>query len=464
MYNEYNFNSGPIQISPTESFMEKVTEFHIDLDVLNESSLDIPKLVDSTIYTEAVFAHGKKQVQCVEKCFEAVKAELEAEVQLHREAKGNKDKFDPESFWKHQVWKNLEDAISKVFGFRIVSINPYVEKYNKKSDDFESKELNAFVFRYNRFPIEGLVTDKGFYDKTKSLSFFCYITLGLIRTCNADEITAILLHELGHAVDPALVDIRYVSTNALTKYITDRRKDLTDNERRAMEKNGAAAEFVIPGLIWLLLILLPFIPAMVSSVGDFFSRLFLGKKRWEEKKLEKIKKELKKDKYRFNRQNYSEAFADNFARMYGYGPQLISGLKKIGSDVNAKRMKSRFHRENRRVKEITKITVSLIKDEHKTDIHRIHSLLKEYEEDIKDPNIPAPVKEQLKADKKELEAVLNQYQNNYSDFQNRVNRMIIEELNNMDKEDAKKAKSEENKTSEKKPAEKKSDKKDGDKK
>lgn len=79
-------------------------------------------------------------------------------------------------------------------------------------------------------------------------------------------------------------------------------------------------------------------------------------------------------------------------------------------------------------KAIINMTLDMIHDVHKTDIHRIYSLLKEYQADINDPNIPAETKKALKEDMMNLKAVLDEYQNNFTDAQNRVNQLLSEEL------------------------------------
>lgn len=144
---------------------------------------------------------------------------------------------------------------------------------------------------------------------------------------------------------------------------------------------------------------------------------------------------VRNDKSVFRRQEYSEAFADNFARMYGYGPQLMSGLHKMQLSNETYR-NSRIKKEKARQAAIMQFTQALLKDVHKTDIHRVRALIKEYNDDINDPNTPPAVKKQLKEDLEELEKVLDQYLNNFSDFQNRVNRAINEELINSEKENS----------------------------
>ena len=372
-------------------------------------------------FSEAVFKDGKKSVEAVEKAFEAVKAELELEIETQKKSRKKVDRFDPEKFFKHNVFKKLEDVLMDIFGFRSVIIEPLQEKYNSKNDEFESKMMNAFIYNMDRYPIEGLLSDKGFYDKSKSTYIHIILTLGIIRNLEADELTAVLLHEFGHGIDPALVTISYTDTNILTKYLTDRKDKLTDKEKERTKNLSGA---VILTILYLLAFSIPII-------WDWVMKLIFGKAKVREDKMKRIKYVMKKDKDKFNRIEMAEAYADNFARMYGYGPELMKALKKLNKE-NFKDV-SRIKIEALREYLLLGITVAMIKDEHKTDIHRIKNLIKEYENDINDNKTPKKVKEQMEEDKKELELILKSYTEDFDEFQNLINKTLLEELDKKDK-------------------------------
>ena len=362
-------------------------------------------------------------------------------------------KFDPEAFWRNKCFKELEDTIQKIFGFRAVRIQPFIESYNSKSDDFASKELNAYTYPSDRYPIDGLVTNDGFYDKTHSIFMDVYVSLGLIKALEPEEITAVLIHEFGHNIDPVLVDIEYMETNILTKYITDRDGALSKNEKKFKSEH----KFIAAGALILLVMLFSAIPNFISWVYE----KIVGREKIEKKKIEKIREMIRKEKDTFDRKNYSEAFADNFARMYGFGSYLMSALRKLNKALE-KDINSIYKKERSRREAIMWITEDAIKDEHKTNIHRIHSLIKEYKEDLKDPNIPKKVKESLEGDLKELELVLDKYLNDFSRFQNKVNRAIMEELEKKDpvlsKDEKKEDKNDDKKDSDKDGKDKKEEK------
>ena len=84
---------------------------------------------------------------------------------------------------------------------------------------------------------------------------------------------------------------------------------------------------------------------------------------------------------------------------------------------------------------ILAITLDSLKDVHKTDIHRLRALEREYKADIEDPNTPAVVKKQLQADLDELMAVYDAYTKNFSEFQSQVNKLIYDEISKMDSDE-----------------------------
>lgn len=413
------------------------SRFTIDFnkrDSFNESIDNT--LWNDTLYTEAVFADGKKKLDGILECVTKIHNELLAQIGNHEEDEKNKIKnpriFNPKAFWKHQYFKDLEDEIKKVFGFRSVLIQPFIEKYNSKDKMFESKMMNCAIYQVNRFPIEGIVTDNGFYDKSNSLTLDIVVTLGLIKNLEPDETVGIFLHEFGHAIDPALASISYTEVNALSKYLTDRKGALTAAEKNTLKSykmNDGDKDGGIGGLLMAV-----GVPA--KTIFSAIKGFIFGKEAVTKKNLEKLRKIVQSDNEKFNKQNFTEAFADNFARMYGYGVSCARGIQKISKSIDD-RVSSRWKKEKMRQQAILDMTKDALNDVHKTDVHRIYALIKEYEADIKNPNTPAVVKNQLKEDLEEMKKLMNQYLNNFSEFQNRINKMIYDELQQQDKSSAK---------------------------
>lgn len=423
--------------------------------------LDVPNsngITQDQFYQEAVFTKGKEKVGKIVEIVTEIKELLESEISKQQEsdksATGKKFVFDPENFWKNKLFKDLEDEFEKVFGFRYAEIQPLKEKYISGKDVFESYEINAWVYNTNRFPVEGLVTDDGFFDESHSLTFSMMLTLGLIKLLEPEELVAVILHEFGHKIDPALTTITYTQTNILSKYLTDRTNKLTENEKRLIndmkkytdKKNLGTLISLILVMLFASIFLYAVKVVIIDPIKWAISKILPKKwqKKIHEKRMKKIQAKVAKlikkyDKDLFTRQNYSEAYADNFARMYGFGPQLASSFHKMSKKTNDN-INSYIKREHDRSRVILNITECLLKDEHKTDVHRIRSLIKEYKKDITDPNTPDVVKKQLEDDVKELEIVLDKFLNDFSEVQNRVNQMINDNITALEEEEEKKEK------------------------
>lgn len=410
----------------------------------NQPELD--DRMDPSIFTEAVFSKGKESIKPIEDQISVIKNILmseigeqeksEAEAAKAREEEDDDDNkpkkqvniksFDPKKFWRSPEFKKLEELYQKTFGFRSVQIMPYIEKYISKDKEFESKSIQCFTYTMDRYPIDGLVTDQGFFDKTHSISLEIRISLGIIRMLDAGELTGVILHEIGHNIDPALVTINYAETNILSKYLTERKNELTNTEKKLESSKHSISEMLILPILAGLMVVVGIISSIVNAIKSIFTKNSRVKD--DEQAFEKLKAAIAKDaKNSFNRKDYGEAFADNFARMYGYGAQLSGGLKKMAKHYDDS-LKSRFSREADRQKCIIYVVTNTLKDEHKTEIHRVKALIAAYYEDINNPNTPVRVKRQLREDVKEVEAILDSYMHDFSEFQNRINKIINDEI------------------------------------
>ena len=377
---------------------------------------------DNMYYTEAVFENGRKSIQPIIDAFTKVKKGAEEVINPNND---DRDKY--KRFWKSQTIKDFEDVLKDTFGFRDVIIKPVEYVYVTKTVE---RVMNAGVSSEKRYPIDGLVSKNGFYDSTHSIRMDILLTYGILEALEPEELTAILLHEFGHTIDPAWYDIKYHDANALSKYMLDRKNALNKIEEKETQKKGFIA--MLARLVHL------------DSPGSFQESVDVPKKgfiqaimdflthgQYTENKLQKmidhIRSMIRLDKNDFSRFGNSEAFADNFARMYGLGVPLMRGLRKMSSDDD-RRSNSWYQKELDRQKAIAQMTMRSIRDVHKTELHRIYALLKEYEADLKDSTIPAQTKKALREDMMGLRDVLNEYLNNFSDMQKRINRAMNEEL------------------------------------
>ena len=390
----------------------------------NMFSLDISTKPDNiSVITEAVFKDGKGKVKPIEDAFVAL-GRVYTEMKKNLTGRGSSWKGHNE-FYKDASWKNLEKVIIETLGIRSVIFSHMSITSHVKNKPY----LNCYTYTnmYDRFPIDGLITDNGFYDNSHTLVCEMIISQELFDACSAEEITAIFLHELGHNIDPALVDIKYAGTDILIDSMLGR--EVSDKKIAKLKaKHGIAGEFTF-FLIYLIFILAFFIlPVLITVIRELFET--------KEKKLERIKKLLESAK-EFNKKDNTEAYADNIARMYGYGSALMTGLDKIGKQNEDIYFNSYKKQSKAREKAVLNMYILSLKDVHGTDVQRVMSLIKEYEADLKDDSIPDPVKKWIKKDKEQLEALLNEYINHKDQLKATVNKMIKDAMESSTAEDKK---------------------------
>ena len=406
----------PIRLSPKS-----------EASIMESFSLDpLKEIQESHIFTEAVFKDGKAMMKPIEEQFQVIKDLLDVEISKNQV---NKDtKFNPETFVRNLAWKELENRLMKIFGFRNVEVLHWNEQYFATSKDFQSMQLNCQTSVSWRYPIDGLVTDNGFYDSTKSINTQISYSLGIIKHLSAGELTAIFLHELGHNLDPALVDINYTKTNVLSKYLTDRESSINTQEKKIIASSQNGTFGFLAGML-ILALGTAYIIRIIKTIIDFIWRPddTTPPPFDKEAAIKKIKDAVSNDKDTFTRQTNQEAFADNFARMYGYGPEMISGFTKTNKYYD-KHLDSRYGKEQARQKIVAELIMASLTSVHKTDMHRAHNLIKEYEADLRDPQISSKVKVAIQEDLNELNKVVEMYLESSDKFSNSLNKMILEEL------------------------------------
>ena len=120
--------------------------------------------------------------------------------------------------------------------------------------------------------------------------------------------------------------------------------------------------------------------------------------------------------------------------MYGLGKDLISGLVKIGDDMDAVEGWSFSYLENLRQNEILACMAAMadMNEEHATIIHRIKSLLMEYDKELADPKLPAPLRKRIQEDRDGVNALLQQLLNSPNEVKRKAYNIInttIDEYN-----------------------------------
>lgn len=392
---------------------------------------------EENLYTEAVFTGGREKLKPIVDCIQKIQDELD--YQTGDDKEGGTSRFNSKAFTKNSLWKDLELSIMDAFGFKNVRIMPSHEKYVGKGR-FRSKAINVYTFCTWRYPIQGVVTDAGFFDKSRSIEIKIIILLGMLKLLTAEELLAVILHELGHNIDPAIVDIRYVTTNRVADYLIGKKS----TRNKVPNLDNAGPSFGVMSIFkWfcsiLALLMLP-ITIMISVIYNTLKTLFTSKT----KLLRMVKDIVMKDKRDFSRNKNTEAFADNFARMYGYGPDLTSALSKMEDylmgEARLSVKKSFILNEKERQIVIAEFIKFSVEDKHSTVINRAVALIKEYEEDLKDPDMPEKVKKNIKEDMESVKGVMDKFVNHKDEFIRNLRTMMYEELTkygNPDEEDKK---------------------------
>nr|DAW63328.1 MAG TPA: hypothetical protein [Caudoviricetes sp.] len=320
------------------------------------------------------------------------------------------------------LFKDLENEFNNVFGFHSTVLDfvytfAGVGNYNQGKDGdrsgYDYGMINAWTYVGQRYYIDGLLSeDGGFYDSTHSLNFHMEIYPHAFVALTSRELLAVILHEVGHNLDPALVDIGYQETNELVNYLGNKTTD--EHVYRWIKLHLED----IP-------LLGPFIAAFRTAVS--------GTKNYEDRLKKATENQLNLNQG-WNYSNSIEAFADNIPRMYGLGKDLISGLVKIGDDMDAVEGWSFSYLENLRQNEILACMAAMadMNEEHATIIHRIKSLLMEYDKELADPKLPAPLRKRIQEDRDGVNALLQQLLNSPNEVKRKAYNIInttIDEYN-----------------------------------
>lgn len=315
-------------------------------------------------------------------------------------AKNNSIKMNPND-WKEN--QQICMILAKVFGLRKVWF--YWIPHDMR---------NAFTVTVYSFLVLGdskdLIeyrTGKGFYDTSHKSVFTIYGYCGLLlpeAKMNGKELLAIFLHELGHNFDYS----PYHHINFLAKAIIE------SNDSTIDLNNDVKIDYY---------------NQVVDNYDFYYSKN--GTKR--EKEREKYKKAIEKYLNSSLLKNFiscmmniihmpiyalisipiqlthiggkkGEQFADSFATTYGYGPELISALGKLGTYDNIKitncgELTTFFRDLNNCLGEI----INGLTEVHGTDQERCKDCIKKLRRDLVGTNYPKEMKEDLESEIDRLE-------------------------------------------------------------
>lgn len=269
-----------------------------------------------------------------------------------------------ESIMRTKEWKSLKRLLENQFGFYSISLilvespksNAMTVPISGSIDNvIQSKPYNSLT-----------ITKQGYkYDKKAKFCIMLLITEGLlVNTKLSDsEVLAIILHEIGHTFDSAT--FKYMGPLSLIKTIYDSYSNFSaispqfamvgagiNVVKRSQKANNKTSEFInkqidmhrgkilsgILGVLFMLMnsgrnsikVVLEFLsPILGNSASTVYSIILYIQRLIKNISDFSITKIIGKNAYSIIFGHTREHFADKFASMHGYGPELVSALGKI---------------------------------------------------------------------------------------------------------------------------------------
>ena len=318
-------------------------------------------------------------------------------------AKVNPNKINPNE-WKEN--EQICTILAKVFGVKRVWF--YWIPENSR---------NAFTLTASAFLILGNAKDfikhtpgRGFYDTSHTSVITLYGYCGILLQdshLTGSELTAIFLHELGHNfdfspychmkflasevvddIDFSIEEHNRIKMGAYDAINDEYERHYTSTTGKVREKeineyNKKIDEYMNSKLS----------KNLISSIKKIIKIPI--------KTITSIPKQIKNLESK-----KGEQFADSFATAYGYGPELISGLIKLGEFDNVQvrdtRKSTLFFRDLNNC--LTEIILG-IEEIHGTDQERCKECIKKLRKDLANSEYPKGMKQDLENEINQLEEI-----------------------------------------------------------
>ena len=302
--------------------------------------------------------------------------------------------------------KALEQAIQDAFGFR--SVNVYWS--NQPEMNYGPMTLMSSVIFHSGSKSFIYGTNRnGFYDKEHKLRLYIQMDQTLATKCNmtAREITAILLHEIGHNFD-------YSPDTLFNAWFQLLNTCFSVNPIVMLGAIGGytAANLVMEygrGIILfannindILMNVIPPIGQVIRSVGrvafnikKFISTLFSPVTILTSIPIRLLMAPFSYLSNYFTRSK--ETYSDSFAAAYGYASELATGLEKLQLYTSTGKVDDPtgpiavFYDMARLKSEM----VSFALGAHRSNQQRMISMIDSLKEDLNDPNLPRDLKKEL---------------------------------------------------------------------
>ena len=323
------------------------------------------------------------------------------------------DKTKNRLFQNSRELKNLERVVKKTFGFKEVCINIDM-------DGVTYNAMTCSVAHIIRTPDYYNITvdkNKGIYDNSHENTLVMIIHHALISDKNFTdaEITAILIHEIGHNFDRSIYNVLNAIFRAFLSVLYNDRSQIVNLTIREVMNQ----------------------PSVKKTIGDYSKAVSNFVDRNEEIKVVtdiinriyesirmplKLAKAIKNGTYVFFQLPYllikvpiefglkidsmkSEEFADSLSAAYGYGTDLITGLEKI----KLANRKVYVPNNNKIIRflygilSLQRNLVSLLVDVHGDSNERCRRIIIKLKKDLENSDYPVAMREALRQDIVELE-------------------------------------------------------------
>ena len=323
-------------------------------------------------------------------------------------------------YTNHRLNKKLEDLLVKQFGFNQVYI---VWKRMSKAMANAGTVISVDCITRN-YAVENMDKTKGLYDKSHSHVFYVEFSSQMILTSGltAEEVLAILLHEIGHNFDTSPYMIVLVGFQFLKKCVeaiqginegnfvsalqpafmtnpgkrlygaisstVDRVKDVFPVLKKISMGFKNAIDFLVRGLEYisfpLTVLSLPLV-VIVSPLAQLGTSLT----------------------------RKTEEFADSFATAYGYGPELASALSKIDkTNIIDKTKTPKLYGMKKTLGDLAmaqRYVMSACMGDHGSTDTRMKTTIEMLEKDLNRSDYPPEIKREIKRQITEINMVYDSF-------------------------------------------------------
>ena len=325
-------------------------------------------------------------------------------------------------------WQDLRKAFEDTFGFYSVSLILDISSELPNASTFPvSMALDANV----RTPFAVSVKGRGIkYDKKQKFCTIIYVGAPLLfsKTLTSAEILAVLLHEIGHNFDTAvlpgfmgipIIQVLYTISQSdlnqlpvlflyLTtpgRYINNRINNIIQSDKGLLRIRNMITLFIYRMSYFESIVDKLLYPIMkVRNLHNVISAIFIAP-------VIVARLVLEANVFTY----YSETFADSFATLLGYGPELQSALVKlddvtdegVGIDNFIKQIPLVGHFLG--VNEFIWDHIASMIDGHPNKNARIKTSINLLEKDLNDPRIDKKTKYQVQSDLKKLNKIYDEF-------------------------------------------------------